>query len=95
MDFKDLPQTLTLTTDTGGVITNFLGNWHGLSIHGFYGVWAAPNASLVIPYAPRCVRLGIQTIVMVFVYPRARNRLVPCLWTLPHATEPSARSHKC
>jgi len=54
VDFADLSPTLTLTTDTGGDITNFMGNWHGLSIHGFYGVWNAPNATLVIPNAARC-----------------------------------------
>ena len=54
MDFADLPPALTLTTDTGGDITNFLGKWHGLSIHGFYGVWNAPDAALIIPNAARC-----------------------------------------
>jgi len=54
VDFADLPPALTLTTDSGGDITNFLGNWHGLSIHGFYGVWNAPDATLVIPNAARC-----------------------------------------
>ena len=54
MDFTDLPPTLTLSNDPGGVITNFLGPWHGLSVHGFHGVWAAPNASLVVPNAARC-----------------------------------------
>ena len=53
MDFADLPQALTLSNDVGGVISNFLGPWHGLSVHGFHGVWAAPNASLIIPNAAR------------------------------------------
>lgn len=54
VDFADLPQSLTLQNDPAGVITNFLGPWHGLSVHGFHGVWAAPNASLIIPNAARC-----------------------------------------
>ena len=54
VNFVDLPKAMTLSTDTGGVITNFLGNWHGLSIHGFYGIWNAPDASLLIPNAARC-----------------------------------------
>ena len=59
MDFTDLPQRPTLPTDTGGVVTNFLGPWHGLSVHGFYGVWAAPNATFVVPYATRCVACAL------------------------------------
>ncbi len=55
MDFADLPQALTLGNDPGGVITSYLGPWHGLSVHGFHGVWAAPNASLIIPNTQRYV----------------------------------------
>lgn len=53
VDFTDLPKKLTSDYDDGGVLSNFMGSWHGLSIHSFYGVWAGTTAVASIPDAAR------------------------------------------
>lgn len=45
VDFTDLPTRLTNGYDSGGVISNYMGPWYGLSFHSFYGIWGGSTAA--------------------------------------------------